>query len=36
VRITCDRQKDDPEFRAGMSVIADIDTGHTRSWRDLF
>ena len=36
VRITCDRKSDDPEFRAGMSVIADIDTGHTRSWRDLF
>jgi membrane fusion protein (multidrug efflux system) len=36
VRITCDRKPDDPEFRAGMSVIADIDTGHTRSWRELF
>jgi membrane fusion protein (multidrug efflux system) len=36
VRITCDRKSDDPELRAGMSVIADIDTGHTRSWRDLF
>jgi membrane fusion protein (multidrug efflux system) len=36
VRITCDRKSDDPEFRAGMSVVADIDTGHTRSWRDLF
>jgi membrane fusion protein, multidrug efflux system len=36
VRITCDRKADDPEFRAGMSVIADIDTGHSRSWRDLF
>jgi membrane fusion protein (multidrug efflux system) len=36
VRITCDRKADDPEFRAGMSVIADIDTGHARSWRDLF
>ena len=36
VRIICDRKPDDPEFRAGMSVIADIDTGHSRSWRDLF
>jgi membrane fusion protein (multidrug efflux system) len=36
VRIVCDRKADDPEFRAGMSVIADIDTGHRRSWRDLF
>jgi membrane fusion protein (multidrug efflux system) len=36
VRIVCDRQSDDPEFRAGMSVIADIDTGHSRTWRELF
>jgi membrane fusion protein (multidrug efflux system) len=36
VRIVCDRKADDPEFRAGMSVIADIDTGHGRTWRDLF
>jgi membrane fusion protein (multidrug efflux system) len=36
VRIGCDRAADDPEFRAGMSVVADIDTGHHRSWRDLF
>lgn len=36
VRIVCDRKPDDPEFRAGMSVIADIDTGHRRTWRELF
>ena len=36
VRITCDRKSDDPEFRAGMSVVADIDTGHRRTWNDLF
>jgi membrane fusion protein (multidrug efflux system) len=36
VRIACDRKADDPEFRAGMSVIADIDTGHGRSWHELF
>jgi len=35
---SCDEIKlaDDPEFRAGMSVIADIDTGHGRSWHELF
>jgi membrane fusion protein, multidrug efflux system len=36
VRITCERKADDPDFRAGMSVIADIDTGHSRTWRELF
>jgi membrane fusion protein (multidrug efflux system) len=36
VRIGCERKADDPPFRAGMSVIADIDTGHVRSWHDLF
>jgi membrane fusion protein (multidrug efflux system) len=36
VRIKVERQDGDPELRAGMSVIADIDTGHRRSWRDLF
>lgn len=25
-----------PPLRAGMSVTADIDTGHRRAWRDLF
>ncbi len=36
VRIKVEHKDGDPELRAGMSVIADIDTGHTRSWRDLF
>ncbi len=36
VRIHCDRRADDPDLRAGMSVVADIDTGHRRTWRDLF
>ncbi len=36
VRIKVARKDGDPELRSGMSVIADIDTGHTRSWRDLF
>jgi membrane fusion protein, multidrug efflux system len=36
VRIRVDRQPGDPELRAGMSVETDIDTGHQRSWHDLF
>ncbi|HUB16686.1 MAG TPA: HlyD family secretion protein [Acetobacteraceae bacterium] len=35
VRIRVDRQPGDPDLRAGMSVEADIDTGHQRSWSDL-
>ena len=36
VRIKIFLKEGDPPLRAGMSVIADIDTGHKRSWRDLF
>jgi membrane fusion protein (multidrug efflux system) len=36
VRIKVEHKEGDPELRAGMSVIAEIDTGHRRSWRDLF
>ncbi|WP_158931796.1 HlyD family secretion protein [Acidisphaera sp. S103] len=36
VRIKVEHQDGDPELRAGMSVVTDIDTGHVRSWRDLF
>jgi membrane fusion protein (multidrug efflux system) len=36
VRIKVEHKPGDPDLRAGMSAIADIDTGHTRSWRDLF
>jgi len=36
VRIAIERKDGDPELRAGMSVVVDIDTGHHRSWRDLF
>ena len=36
VRIKCEQKADDPEFRAGMSVEAVIDTGHRRVWHDLF
>jgi membrane fusion protein (multidrug efflux system) len=35
VRIRVDRRPGDPELRAGMSVEADIDTGHTRHFADL-
>ena len=31
VRITVERKDGDPELRAGMSVVADIDTGHRRT-----
>jgi membrane fusion protein (multidrug efflux system) len=36
VRIRVEHNDGDPELRAGMSVITDIDTGHHRSWHDLF
>jgi membrane fusion protein, multidrug efflux system len=36
VRIRVDRKPGDPDLRAGMSVEADIDTGHQRTWHDLF
>lgn len=36
VRITVERKPGDPELRAGMSVEADIDTGHHRTLADLF
>ena len=36
VRIAVERKDGDPVLRAGMSVIAEIDTGHKRTWRDLF
>ncbi len=36
VRITVERKLGDPELRAGMSVVADIDTGHHRTLSDLF
>ena len=36
VRISIDRHAGDPELRAGMSVEAEIDTGHHRSLHDLF
>lgn len=36
VRIHVERKDGDPELRAGMSVVADIDTGHRRTLHDLF
>ncbi len=36
VRIEVERKDGDLELRAGMSVETDIDTGHVRSWHDLF
>jgi membrane fusion protein (multidrug efflux system) len=36
VRIRVDRKPGDPPLRAGMSVEASIDTGHTRTLSDLF
>ena len=36
LRVCIDRQKDDPELRAGMSVIAKIDTGHKRTLSELW
>jgi membrane fusion protein (multidrug efflux system) len=35
LRVHIDRQPGDPELRAGMSVIVDINTGHVRLLRDL-
>jgi membrane fusion protein, multidrug efflux system len=36
LRVRIDRKPEDPPLRAGMSVEADIDTGHVRTLRDLF
>ncbi len=36
VRIRVERKEGDPELRAGMSVEAEIDTGHRRTLGDLF
>ena len=36
VRIRINRQDSDPDLRSGMSVVADIDTGHQRKLSDVF
>jgi len=36
VKIAIDRKTGDPELRAGMSAVVDVDTGHRRWWRMLF
>ena len=35
LRVRVDRRPGDPELRAGMSVVVDIDTGHVRHLADL-
>lgn len=36
VRVAIERKDGDPELRSGMSVVIQIDTGHKRSFRDLW
>ena len=36
IRVHVDTKPGDPPLRAGMSVEAEVDTGHARTWRDLF
>jgi membrane fusion protein (multidrug efflux system) len=35
LRVRLDRHPGDPELRAGMSVVVDVDTGHVRHLADL-
>jgi membrane fusion protein (multidrug efflux system) len=36
LRVKVDRKQGDPDMRAGMSVVLNIDTGHVRSLHDLY
>ena len=36
MRIKVERRAGDPPLRSGMSVVADVDTGHQRHWSDLY
>lgn len=36
IRIRLERAETDPPLRSGMSVEAEVDTGHVRRWADLF
>lgn len=36
LRVVVERHDGDPELRAGMSVVVDIDTGHVRHLSDLY
>jgi membrane fusion protein (multidrug efflux system) len=36
IRVRVDHNAGDPPLRAGMSVVADVDTGHVRTLHDLF
>jgi membrane fusion protein (multidrug efflux system) len=32
MRVHIDQDPNNPTLRAGMSVVLDVDTGHTRGW----
>lgn len=36
IRVHVQLQQGDPPLRDGMSVTVDVETGHPRTWRDLF
>ena len=36
IRIRVEHAAGDPPLRSGMSVVADVDTGHVRTWSELF
>ena len=36
IRIGVDHKPGDPPLRSGMSVVASVDTGHVRTWHDLY
>jgi len=36
LRVVVERKSGDPELRAGMSVVVDIDTGHIRKLHDIW
>jgi membrane fusion protein, multidrug efflux system len=36
IRVRLQMKPGDPVLRDGMSVVVDIETGHLRTWRDLF
>jgi membrane fusion protein, multidrug efflux system len=36
IRVRLDIKPGDPVLRDGMSVVVDVETGHQRSWRELF
>jgi membrane fusion protein (multidrug efflux system) len=36
IRLKIDQSPDNSRLRSGMSVVADVDTGHKRQWSDLW